>query len=142
MVGFWACRISRNALARAIRQSSAVFHRASRSRRAWDFQGRLPIMGALAADSRGRSADPCGAFRLYIASTLEESMDPTARTLEIENFRWLNRTKKWELLNRMGVCHYCLLFSTGKLESEEREQSREDVSVPLVSSTCKNIRYP
>ena len=40
-------------------------------------------MGALAADSQVRSADPCGAFRLYIASTLEESMDATARALEI-----------------------------------------------------------
>lgn len=81
-------------------------------------------------------------LRIHEGGAQIRAVDPTARTLEIENFRWLNRTKKWELLNRMGVCHYCLLFSTGKLESEEREQSREDVAVPLVSSTCKNIRYP
>ena len=58
------------------------------------------------------------------------------RAIEIEDNWMLNDCKKWERLDAIGVCRFCLLAIMGKLESEVDRLSSQGLNADLYDPEC------
>jgi hypothetical protein len=59
-----------------------------------------------------------------------------AQGIAIEGNDSLSDRKKWELLNSMGLCRFCLLAMTGKLQAEMDRLSAQGLNAGLFNPKC------
>jgi len=64
-----------------------------------------------------------------------------SRAIAMENNWMLNDCKKWEFLNALGVCRFCLLAIMGKLESEVERLSAEGLNADLSDPECAGCSF-
>ena len=63
------------------------------------------------------------------------------RAIAIEDDWMLNDCKKWEWLQAIGVCRFCLLTIMGKLESEVDRLSAQGLNADLYDPECVGCSF-